>query len=277
MHAPQPGARFFGRFLRARRESLGLTREEVRRRSRGGCGRPLPPTVLRDLETGDRLPTLARLPALARALGFHPAELLEWALLAPVLEESEVRGRFLPGPRDALLRSAARALAADQPEIAVLRALATWPGGGGPGAPPLVLARAVLALDRPLLALFLAARCEPREGGLDVQAEALRRLGLGDLARRLLAGVGAGGTDTGPVRARLLEETDPLRAARVWADLLDQARGAGDARRAAEAAAGVARCLARAGRPREAERYRREEARWRPGTPGRLAPPGPGD
>ncbi len=275
MHVAQPGARFLGRFLRARREALGLGREEVRRRSHGGCGRPLPPTVLRDLETGDRLPTLARLAALARALELQPAELLEWVLLAPLLEDAEARAGVVPGPRDALVRAAERDLAADRPEQAAVRALAAW---GGSGAPPRVLARAIVDLGRPLLGLLLAARCEPREGALEIEVEALRRLGLGGLARRILparvAGTGPGLAAAG---ARLLEERDPLRAARAWADLLDRARAAGDARRAAEAAAGVARCLSRAGRAREAERYRRERDRWKPGPGGCLAPPGPGD
>jgi len=274
MHSPQPGARLFGRLLRARRNALGLSREEVRRRSRGDIGRPLAPTVLRDLETGDRLPVLGRLPGLARALEFHPAELLEWAFLAPLLEDTESREPPLPGPRSAVLQAAARDLRAGRPELAAVRALSTWPDPRGPGAPPLVLAQAVLALDRPLLALFLAARAGGREGSLEIRAEALRRLGLTDLARRVLAGSVRAGTSA--VGARLLEETDPLRAARAWAELLDRARAEGDERRAAEAAAGVARCLARAGRPREAERFRREGA-GRPGPPGSLAPPRAGD
>ncbi len=277
MHRPQPGARFLGRLLRARREALGLTRGQVLRRSRRGPHRPLAPTVLRDLETGDRLPTLSRLPALARALGFHPAELLEWVLLAPVLEEAAGRVAGPAGRGGPLLRAAAGYLAAGRPAEAAVLALRAWPAPGKAGSAPPVLARAVLALGSPLLALLLAGRSRDPGAVLDVQAEALERLGLAGAARRIADGGDPRDRRMAAVRARLLEAADPLRAAGAWAELLDRAREAGDARGAAEAAAGVARCLDRAGRPREAARFLREGERWRPGGPGSLAPPGAGD
>ena len=79
---PRPrGALWMGDWIRAHRARLGLTRRAA---VRAGAVPPAPltPTLLADFECGDRLPTLARLPALGRALGVSPREIADWILLS---------------------------------------------------------------------------------------------------------------------------------------------------------------------------------------------------
>jgi hypothetical protein len=90
-----------GDWIRAHRARLGLSRRAA---VRAGAVPPAPltPTLLADFECGDRLPTLARLPALGRAVGVSPRELADWILLSPRLEAAlatpEAPG---PGPASA--------------------------------------------------------------------------------------------------------------------------------------------------------------------------------
>ncbi len=80
-----PGACWMGCWLRDRREALGLSRRHLVRKARR-APRPLTLAIVQDLERGDRLPTLARIPALAQALCLRPWVLSELAWLAPRVE-----------------------------------------------------------------------------------------------------------------------------------------------------------------------------------------------
>jgi len=281
MHPSRPGARFLGRLLRSLREAQGLARGEVVRRSAGGAGPGLTPTILRDLETGDRLPTLGRLPALARALGVTAGELLAWVELAPVLEGA---GRYVGAADralrgDARLRRAGELATAGRPAVAAVLACEAW-WEAGPGVPPpAVLVRAVLELGQPFLALLLAGRSPSGSGILAVELEALRRLGLARVARRACPPVAVPGADPSllEVQARLLEETDPAGAMERWSRLLERARRNGDRAAASRASAGVARCLAAGGSRGGPGHVGDEPRRRKRRRAGRLAPPRPGD
>lgn len=86
MSTEAPGARWFAHWLRMERQERGLDRRSFLRRSRGEGGDGLTVTLLADLECGDRLPSLRRVPALARALSQRPEVVAEVVRLAPFIE-----------------------------------------------------------------------------------------------------------------------------------------------------------------------------------------------
>ncbi len=85
MSRGEAGARWMGEWLRHRRGALGLSRRSLVRSSHS-VSRPLTMAIVQDLERGDRLPTLARIPALAKGLDLRPWIVSELARLAPRVE-----------------------------------------------------------------------------------------------------------------------------------------------------------------------------------------------
>jgi transcriptional regulator with XRE-family HTH domain len=185
-----------GDWIRAHRARLGLTRRAA---VRAGAVPPAPltPTLLADFECGDRLPTLARLPALGRALGVSPRELADWILLAPRLEEAlgwteegadgpaalaTIRAWAAAGRHEAAIahaeRAARTACGEDAQEylLALASSLAAVESGG------LASAVAQRVLDRPLGPRFAhEARLVLAETAITEGHRELARAWLGEL------------------------------------------------------------------------------------------------
>lgn len=80
-----PGARWFAGWVRARRRQLGLSRRELAARA-ARRDASVSATLVADIEIGDRLPTLQRAAALARAIDEPVWAVAERVRLAPHLE-----------------------------------------------------------------------------------------------------------------------------------------------------------------------------------------------
>lgn len=267
---PRPrGALWMGDWIRARRARLGLSRRAA---VRAGAVPPAPltPTLLADFECGDRLPTLARLPALARALDVSPREIADWILLAPRLEDvlagaeggaggpppgaREIRAWAAAGRHESAIAHAERAArgaagAAAQDYLLALASSLAAIGWGG-----LAAAVAQRVLDRPRHPRFA------REARV-VLAETVLAEGHRELARAWLAELRTADWPE-PVDEALALRLELLRveiggegrAARVrrFAGLAERAQRAGLpglARVAADAAVRTRRETARPGLP----------------------------
>ncbi len=138
---PRPrGALWMGDWIRAHRARLGLSRRAA---VRAGAVPPAPltPTLLADFECGDRLPTLARLPALGRAVGVSPRELADWILLSPRLEAALATPEA-PGPGPAGVGAIRAWAAAGRHEAAIAHAERAARGARGEAVQELLLAMA---------------------------------------------------------------------------------------------------------------------------------------
>lgn len=110
------GARWLARWIRTRREFLGLSRRRAVLATLRSA-RPLTVTLLSDLEIGDRLPALSTLPALGNALVTPSWALSERILLAPRCEQAGFAVEPIDDPFELLARAtidldAARPIAA---------------------------------------------------------------------------------------------------------------------------------------------------------------------
>jgi hypothetical protein len=194
-----------GDWIRAHRARLGLSRREA---VRAGAVPPAPltPTLLADFECGDRLPTLARLPALGQALRVTPCELADWILLAPRLEEalaepegvgpvspsrSTLRAWVAAGRHDLAIAGAERTARTARGEPAQELALVQAASLVRVGARRLAASLAQRVLDRPASPeVALAARVVLAEAALAEGHRALARAWLGHWDRSGRPGAG---------------------------------------------------------------------------------------
>jgi len=268
---PRPrGALWMGDWIRAHRARLGLTRRAA---VRAGAVPPAPltPTLLADFECGDRLPTLARLPALGRALGVSPRELADWILLAPRLEAAlgAPEGGSSGQPAVAAIRAWAAAgrhegarTACGEDAFEYLLALAS--SLAAVGSSGLASAIAQRVLDRSHKTRFVhEARVVLAETAITEGHRQLARAWLGEL---WTAEPAAAGDDAVALRLDLLRielggAGRELRARRLGG-LAERARRAGQSALARAAADASTRSF---GEPRPpAASARRPLARWQP-------------
>jgi hypothetical protein len=248
-----------GDWIRAHRARLGLTRRAA---VRAGAVPPAPltPTLLADFECGDRLPTLARLPALGRALGVFPREIADWILLAPRLEEvlagpegcgpeqpaaAAIRAWAAAGQHDVAIAYAERAARSARGNAAQEYLLALASSLAAVGSTGLAASVAQRVLDRPRAPRFaLEARVVLAETALDEGHRELARAWLGELRIAEPAGTWdeALALRLELLRVELGGEGREVRARRL-AGLAERARRAGQ-----PALAGAADARARASR-----------------------------
>ena len=276
---PRPrGALWMGDWIRAHRARLGLSRRAA---VRAGAVPPAPltPTLLADFECGDRLPTLARLPALGRALGVSPRELADWILLAPRLEAAlgaleggssgqpavaAIRAWAAAGRHEAAIAHAERGARTACGEDAFEYLLVLASSLAAVGSSGLASAIAQRVLDRSRMTRFAhEARVVLAETAITEGHRQLARAWLGEL---WTAEPAAAGDDAVALRLDLLRielggAGRELRARRLGG-LAERARRAGQSALARAAADASTRSF---GEPRPpAASARRPLARWQP-------------
>ncbi|MBP1611714.1 MAG: hypothetical protein H6Q01_377 [Acidobacteria bacterium] len=266
---PRPrGALWMGDWIRAHRARLGLTRRAA---VRAGAVPPAPltPTLLADFECGDRLPTLARLPALGSALGVSPREIADWVLLAPRLEEAlagpeggaegppaaaVLRAWAAAGRHDAAIAHAERAARTARGQAVQEYLLALASSLAAVGSNGLAAAVAQRVLDRPRAPRFAhEARVVLAETAIAEGHRELARAWLGELrtAESAVVGDEAVALRLELLRIELGGEGRELRARRL-AGLAERAKRAGQpalARAAVEAGVRSSREVRRPGVP----------------------------
>lgn len=177
------GARWFSRWLRARRESLGLDRRRAAFAGRKST-RPLTVTLLADLEIGDRFPSLAVLPALANALRVPAWTLAERVRVAPLVESAFV-GKLDGAAHERWLDRARSALAIDDHTTAAAAAdLASQTSHRNEDryAALLTLASALTSMGFPALATFAATSVYQQASGCTHRTDSLLALADSSLA-----------------------------------------------------------------------------------------------
>ncbi len=268
------GARWFSRWLRARREGLGLDRRRAAFAGRKSS-RPLTVTLLADLEIGDRFPSLAVLPALANALRVPAWTLAERVHIAPLVEPAFVDN--LDGAaHDRWLDRARAALSIDDHATAAAAAdLASQTARRNDDryAALLTLASALTSLGFPALATHAATSVYQQSSALTERTDALLALAEASLAdgNAALATVWLSMADEQPllslpltvqmrrglVRAEIDLATGALGRAQAEFARLASEFDAADERFRRRTLRGLSEVLRRSGRPRDAERWER--------------------
>lgn len=266
------GARWFSRWLRARRESLGLARRRAAFAGRKST-RPLTVTLLADLEIGDRFPSLAVLPALASALRVPAWTLAERVRVAPLVEPAFV-GKLDGAAHERWLDRARSALAIDDHTTAAAAAdlaAQTSHRSDDRYAALLTLASALTAMGFPALATFAATSVYQQASGCAHRTDSLLALADSSLAdgNPSLAAVWLSMAEEQPPAA--LPQNVRMRLVLTRAEV-DLANGAwaraqeslirlvsdfdtSDERFRRRALRCLSEALRRSGRPRDAERW----------------------